>query len=315
MSCPICKHQNTFFVMEVHDDRYGYPGQFHLMRCTDCKHAFLDCAFTPNQLTMLYTNYYPRKSFDIEYYIPYVEESGLSAWINGLKSSAFRWVPENVSVLDIGCGFGESLGYHAARGCYVYGVEADENIRRVAEKFGYNVHIGLFDDKVYEASFFDYVTMDQVIEHVTEPLSTLHGVARILKSGGTAILTAPNASGWGAKVFGSRWINWHTPYHLQFFSKNSIKLVADYAGLEVVKIKTVTNSEWLYFQWLHLITCPKKGEVSGFWSPRKAELAFLQKVCIKALSLIHRTKINHVITRIFDSIGLGDNFVVVLKKP
>lgn len=313
--CPICGSLNSKFVSILYDDRYGYPGQFYLMRCLDCKHAFLDCALSPNQLTMLYTNYYPRKSFDIEHYTPYVEENGLSAWLNGLESSAFRWVPENVSVLDIGCGFGESLGYHAARGCYVYGVEADENISRVVEKFGYNVKIGLFDDKVYEASFFDYVTMDQVIEHVTDPLSTLQGVARILKSGGTAILTTPNASGWGAKFFGSRWINWHTPYHLQFFSKNSIKLVADHAGLEVVKIKTVTNSEWLYFQWLHLITFSKLGEVSGFWSPTKVKLTFLQKAFIKILSLIHKTKANHVITRIFDSIGLGDNFVIVLKKP
>ena len=315
MSCPICKHQYACVVMQIYDDRYGHPGLFSLMRCPRCGHAFLDCVLTPNQLTELYTNYYPRKSFDIEQYTLYTEKSRLSVWFKGLQSSAFLWVPRNVRVLDIGCGFGESLGYHAARGCDVYGVEADENIRRVVEKFGYNVYVGLFDDKVYEADFFDYVTMDQVIEHVTDPLITLQGVARILKSGGTAILTTPNASGWGEKVFGYRWINWHTPYHLQFFSKNSIKLVADNAGLEIVKIRTVTNSEWLHYQWLHLITYPKQGEVSGFWSPTKTGLTFLQKLCIKVLSLIHRTKINHVITRLFDSVGLGDNFVIVLKKP
>lgn len=315
MNCPICKNQYAYAFMQVSDDRYGYPGQFSLIECPSCDHAFLDCALSSSQLTLLYTNYYPRKSFDIQQYKLCTERAGLSAWFNGLKSSAFRWVSKNVRVLDIGCGFGESLGYHTARGCDVYGVEADENIRRVVEKFGYNVHVGLFDDKVYEADFFDYVTMDQVIEHVTDPLLTIQGVARILKSGGTAILTTPNARGWGAKFFGYRWINWHTPYHLQFFSKNSIKLVADNAGLEVVKIKTTTNSEWLYYQWLHLITFPKQGEVSGFWSPIKTKLTFLQKVGIKILSVLHKTKINHVITRVFDSIGLGDNFVVVLKKP
>lgn len=315
MNCPICKRKHTSIVMKLFDDRYGYLGRFSLMKCLGCGHTFLDCSLTPHQLTELYTNYYPRKNFNIEQHTPYTEKSGFSAWFNGLKSSAFRWVPERVSVLDIGCGFGESLGYHANRGCDVYGVEADENIRRVVDKFGYKVHIGLFNDKFYEASYFDYVTMDQVIEHVTDPLSTLQGIARILKSEGTAILTTPNASGWGAKFFGYRWINWHAPYHLQFFSKNSIKSVANEAGLVVVKIKTVTNSEWLHYQWLHLITCPKQGKASGFWSPTKVGLSFLQKTCIKILSLIHRTKIDHVITRIFDSIGLGDNFVVVLKKP
>ncbi len=38
-------------------------------------------------------------------------------------------MPRNVRVLDIGCGFGESLGYYEARGCEAYGVEADENTR------------------------------------------------------------------------------------------------------------------------------------------------------------------------------------------
>lgn len=315
MNCPICKHQYHLVVMKVHDDRYGYPGHFNLMRCANCKHSFLDTSLTKTQLIEMYTNYYPRKSFDIEHYTSYVEKKGLSAWFNGLNGSAFRWVPKSVCVLDIGCGFGESLGYHAARGCDVYGVEADENILRVVKRFGYNIHVGLFDDKVFGADFFDYVTMDQVVEHVTDPLLTLQGVARILKSGGAAILTTPNASGWGVKVFGDRWINWHAPYHLQFFSKKSIKLLADKADLEIVKIKTITNSEWLYYQWIHLITRPKLGEASGFWSTNKIRLTFLQRLCMVILSVLHRTKINHVITRIFDSIGLGDNFVVILKKP
>jgi len=174
-----------------------------------------------------------------------------------------------VRVLDLGCGFGESLGYHAARGCDVYGVEADENIRRVVEKFGYKVHVGLFDDRVYEPEFFDYVTMDQVIEHVTDPLLTLRGVARILKSGGKAILSTPNANGWGAKIFGRRWINWHAPYHLQFFSRDSMRIAAEQAGFEVTQVKTITNSEWLFYQWIHLVTYPKLGEPSWFWSPKK----------------------------------------------
>ena len=285
------------------------------MQCKSCGHAFLNCDFTPGQLTELYTNYYPRKTFDIAQYKPCVEESGFGAWLNGLDSSAFRWVPKNVRVLDVGCGFGESLGYHAARGCDVYGVEADENIRRVAEKFGYKVHVGLFDDRIYEADFFDYVTMDQVLEHVTDPLSTLRGIARILKPGGIAILSLPNAKGWGAKIFGRRWINWHAPYHLQFFSRHSMRLAAEQAGLVAADAKTITNSEWLYYQWIHLVTYPKSGEPSRFWSPNHDGLTLLQRRILRVLGIMHRMKINHFLTRVFDGIGLGDNFVMVLKKP
>ena len=315
MNCPICNHLNIQVIMQSCDDRYGYPGQFNLMKCQQCGHAFLNCDMEPSQIGTLYTDYYPRKSFDINNYKPHSEQSGFLSWFNGLTSSAFLWVPRNVRVLDVGCGFGESLGYHTARGCDVYGVEADENIRRVVEKFGYKVHVGLFDDKVYEQDFFDYVTLDQVIEHVTDPLTTLRGVARILKPGGTAILSTPNAHGWGAKLFGKRWINWHSPYHLQFFTRQSMQLAAQQAGLVLAEVRTVTNSEWLLYQWIHLATFPKLGEQSWFWSPNKTGVVFHQKLLLKCLSLMHKTRINHLVTRLFDSLSIGDNFVFVLKKP
>ncbi|MFK8011405.1 MAG: class I SAM-dependent methyltransferase [Marinicellaceae bacterium] len=314
MSCPICNNLEIKSILQTHDDRYSYPGQFAIMKCLECDHAFLDYEFTSSQLTNLYTNYYPRKNIDIESYKPHSGEIGFVSWFNGLKSSAFRWVPKNVRILDIGCGFGQSLGYHVARGCDVYGVEADENIQRVIDKFGFKVHVGLFDDQVYEPDFFDYLTMDQVVEHVTDPQTTLRGVAKVLKSGGTAILSTPNANGWGAKLFGTRWINWHAPYHLQFFSRKSMKLAAKQAGMEVVSVKTITNSEWLLYQWIHLITYPQQGHSSDFWLQKEVESIFFKKVIIRLFSLLHRTKINHLITRLFDSLGLGDNFVFILKK-
>jgi SAM-dependent methyltransferase len=313
--CPICSDRDIAIVGSQCDDRYAYPGQFAVFRCSYCDHAFLDCNFTSCQLSDLYTNYYPRKNFDISQYKPHREASGPTAWFNGLKSSAFRSVPEKVRVLDVGCGFGQSLGYHAARGCDVYGVEADENIRRVSDQFGFKVHVGLFDGSLYEAGFFDYITMDQVIEHVTDPLSTLRGVARVLKPGGTAIFSTPNSGGWGAKLFGQRWINWHAPYHVQFFSRNSIRLAAEQAGLAVEQINTITNSEWLYYQWIHLATYPKPGVPSSFWSPSDPTRPIVQSPILRTLAVMHRYKINHLLTRFFDSLCLGDNFVFVLKKP
>lgn len=315
LCCPVCKSANLDRKFLLYDDRYGYSGKFPLLHCGNCDHEFLNCNMSSEQLTELYTNYYPRKSFDIESYKPYSEENRFSTWFNGLGSSAFRWVPKRVRILDIGCGFGQSLGYHAARCCDVYGVEADKNIHRVIEKFGFKVHVGLFDDKVYSPEFFEFVTMDQVVEHVTDPVTTLCGVARILKPGGTAILSTPNARGWGPRLFGRRWINWHAPYHLQFFTRQSMRQAAEEAGLVLTEVKTVTNSEWLLYQWIHLATYPKPDKPSWFWSPDKSGAPALQKIMPRLLSLLHRTKINHLVTRLFDGLDMGDNFVFVLKKP
>jgi len=319
MRCCVCEKDHILLLYSLYDDRYGYPGCFNLMHCTSCGHLFLDEKFSPDQLADLYSNYYPRSSFDIETYKFHKETSGFFSWFDGANSSVFRWVPRNVRVLDIGCGFGESLGYHTARGCDVYGVEADENIRRVAEKFGYNVHVGLFDPDVYESDFFDYVTMDQVLEHVVAPLEVLRGVERVLKPGGQVILSVPNAAGWGAKVFGSKWINWHAPYHLQFYSEHSIQVAARKAGLEMIEEKTITPSAWLYFQWLHLLTYPKQGEPSAFWAGAACgdptALSIGKKAASLVLAVLHKIKLNHLITRFFDRLGMGDSRVFILRKP
>jgi hypothetical protein len=44
-------------------------------------------------------------------------------------------------------------------------------------------------------------------------------------------------------------------------------------------------------------------------------MTLLQRQILRALDLMHRLKINHLLTRLFDSLGLGDNYVFVLKKP
>ena len=313
MSCPVCGSESCRYAGTVYDDRYGYPGSFQLFTCANCDHRFLTGKFTPEMLRDLYSNYYPRSSFILENHQPYQEAAGFQAWLNGEGSSPFRWVPMNVRVLDIGCGFGESLGYYESRGCDAYGVEADENIRRVAEKFGYKVHVGLFDPSLYAPDSFDYVTMGQVIEHVTDPVATLRGITRILKPGGTAILSTPNLRGWGARLFRTRWEHWHTPYHLQLFSLSSMRVAAAKAGLILEKSMTVTPSAWLQFQWTHLLTRPRPAEPSAFWSGSR-EMTSAQTTGTRALSLLHKSKLNHLVSRVFDGLGLGDNRLYFLRK-
>jgi len=313
MICNICESDRIYSKYQLYDDRYGYPGYFNLHGCNSCNHAYLKKSLSEQDLIELYTQYYPRREMNVEDYKPIIGEKGFKSWLNGFKSGAYSWVPGKVKVLDIGCGFGEALGYHKQRGCEVYGIEADKNVQRVAEKYGYDVQQGLFHAELYENDFFDYVTMDQVIEHINDPIQVLHDIAEILKPNGKAILSTPNNQGWGAKVFRNRWINWHVPYHVQLFSKKSMQIAARKAGLEVQEIYTVTNSEWLRFQWLHLVFYPKPEKASAYWKGDK-NVGRSKKFIRIILVILHKLKINHLITRVFDGFKMGDNLVFVLKK-
>lgn len=312
--CPICDSSDSRPLRRLYDDRYGYAGEFTLLSCPQCGHRYLDAAFTDEQLTRLYSDYYPRAVLADAPYHPAPAVSGLPAWWRGSARSAFRWVSAGSKVLDIGCGACASLGYLRDIGCQVSGVEADENVRAIAQREGFDVHIGTFDPALYQAGSLDCVTMDQVIEHVSDPRATLQGIARILRPGGTAILSTPNASGWGARLFGARWIHWHAPYHLQHFSRHSMGQAASQAGLEVERVACITDSTWLRYQWLHLLTRPVMGEPSAFWAGQARQTpGFAMRR--RLATLVHLSGIDHLLTRLFDALGQGDNQLFILRKP
>ena len=298
----------------MYDDRFGYPGLFPLRTCRACGHGYLgNSNFSDQQIRQLYSDYYPRRSMKVEDYRPHVERRGFSAWLDGARASAFRWVPRGVRVLDVGSGFGQALGYHVARGCEVWGVESDENALRVAERHGFNVRIGVFNADDFPAAHFDVVTMDQVIEHMRDPVATMEGIRTVLKPGGVAVLSTPNAAGWGARVFGRRWINWHTPYHLHFFSRGSMGIAAKRAGLESRSLGTITPSAWLHYQLIHLATRRAPQQASPFWSG-KGGYTLSDRIVLKGASLLHRSRITHLVTRAFDATGLGDSQLFELRK-
>lgn len=310
--CIICGGR-TVEEFSLYDDRYGFQGCYVLVACQLCGHRSLATHFAPDEICRLYTDYYPRGMESLDDFRASTKESGLCSWLSGDMRSAFRWIPENVRILDIGCGLGESLAYHRSRGCEVYGVEADSNIRRIAERFGFNVHVGLFEPQLYEPGYFDYVTMDQVIEHMNDPLAVLRGIFTVLKSSGVLVVSTPNAQGWGARMFRSRWINWHAPYHLHHFSERSMRIAAEISGFKVELARTLTSSEWLHYQWNHMLLYPFMGEPSPFWS-LKVRRTVRVKFILGMLELVRRTRINHLVTRFFDALGIGDNFLFFLRK-
>lgn len=313
MFCPVCNSNNISGKYSLYDDRYGFPDEYILYECNECNHGVIDGEFDIDTIKDLYTNYYPRKPGDINKNTPHKKDTVFNNWINGSKSHAYQWVPENVRILDIGCGYGQSLAYHKERGCEVYGIEVDTNIQQIADIYDINLHLGQFDPNIYENNFFDYVTLDQVLEHIADPLKLLSGIAKKIKPGGSVIISAPNANGWGSKVFGKRWINWHVPYHIHFYTDKSMQIIAGKAGLKIKDICTITPSDWIYYQWFHLLLYPEKGQPSLYWM-HSNQLTIFQVKIRKILNVMHRIKINHLVTRFFDLLGIGDCKIYFLTK-
>lgn len=314
MDCPVCSSSSNHHKHKLYDDRYGYEGYFNLQACYECSHIYLAGAPTDSALGDLYTNFYPRKSYNLDNFRAYKKGVFLQNWLVGGKSSACQSVTSGSRVLDIGCGYGETLAYMESAGCDVYGIDADRNVEQVAKKYGFKIHIGVFNNSIYEKDFFDFVSMNQVIEHIPNIKETFAAISKILKSGGYCVMSTPNANGWGAKLFGSRWLNWHAPYHQQFLSKKSIQILAEQHGFQIEKIQTITRSEWVVYQILHLLNYPKYGEPSSFWAPYNQKRTFVKKILQKIIVASQFILIPQLATRVFDMLGVGDNYLIVLKK-
>ncbi|MGB9234765.1 MAG: class I SAM-dependent methyltransferase [Terriglobales bacterium] len=119
-----------------------------------------------------------------------------------LDQVASCWeIPSQALVLDVGSGVGgfvvgcRQLGYRA------FGVEPDRigaggrvtSIRIAARRLPENVFVAAVGDALpFAGKTFDLVTLNQVVEHVPDPIAVLREAARVLRPGGAMYVACPN---------------------------------------------------------------------------------------------------------------------------
>lgn len=131
-------------------------------------------------------------------------------WIDPQKSSAKRLLPQlrlqyarhaarmlrlfpspwDTAVLDYGMGWGEWCEMAQAFGFKVHGVELSEERVARARSRG----IGASSPKEMPAGPYDYIYMEQVLEHVPRPGETLRDLLSKLKPGGYIHIGVPDGS-------------------------------------------------------------------------------------------------------------------------
>src|SRR5262245_54287248 len=179
-TCPICQNHdeknNLCKVSLVHPDVHD------LLECPGCGVRYFDPAPGLAQLEQFYAP--PYFNFDRAR-----EEGKGMAFARRLQ----RWKPGG-RFLDVGCATGYFLhGIKMHSDWEVHGVEFSASAARFArEQLHLNVRPGELGDAAYPKEFFDYVHVNNVIEHVLHPIPLLAECHRILKPGGFCFLSVPN---------------------------------------------------------------------------------------------------------------------------
>jgi SAM-dependent methyltransferase len=155
-----------------------------------------------------------------------------------------RTVPDDVPlrILDVGCGTGLNAEHLAAKGHTVMGLD----LSPVAiSKFRQKGFEGIVCDIEKEggvpfpSSSFDLVFASEVIEHVADTAAFLAELNRLVRPGGTLVLSTPNSAFWPYRilgVLGRTATECQHPGHVRFFSKRYLASVLEIAGFSVEKI-------------------------------------------------------------------------------
>ncbi len=100
-------------------------------------------------------------------------------------------------MLDVSCGPGVALNWFKnEKGWLVNGIDPDLHSARVAKsKFDIDIQSGLISDLRASEESFDFVIMDNSLEHYFDPLAAMLRVYRLLRSGGLFCIIVPNAAG------------------------------------------------------------------------------------------------------------------------
>jgi len=111
------------------------------------------------------------------------------------------WVGSNRDVLDLGCLDGTIGELFVRQGNRVTGIDASRNALEKARSRGLDARLGNLDEPLAlpDASF-DVVFAGEIIEHVMNADAFAGEVYRVLRPGGTFVVTTPNLAALGRRL-------------------------------------------------------------------------------------------------------------------
>jgi 2-polyprenyl-3-methyl-5-hydroxy-6-metoxy-1,4-benzoquinol methylase len=198
-SCPACNataapplltipYQQSDLQGYLHRIGFGLPAEWFLETpfavhlCPDCETLFQGWVLEESQLAKLYGQN------SAEHRAP--SDSSLLSLAHLAHDAMLlrRLIPvSKPRVLDYGMGWGRFALLAQAFGCEVTGVEASDTTREHAQRHG----IRVCEEGALESAEYDFVLVDQVLEHLSDPAATLTRLAQCLKPGGLLLAGVP----------------------------------------------------------------------------------------------------------------------------
>lgn len=242
MECLICNSNNQKNIFsQCTDLEYAKGGKYNFYKCGNCGLIYINPVPSINELL----SFYPSD------YHGYTESrSALTKFLINLNTKSRARLYKKLiggkgNILDVGSADGNHFSLLNKYGKWnFWGIEFNEEIAKKGRNNGFKIITDTLENHNFNGLKFDLIIMNNLIEHVTNPVETLNKAKEILNLGGIIIGETPNVNSLDFHLFGKYWGGLHVPRHTFIFDKNNLRVLGEKVGLSSNFKQKIDTNHW-----------------------------------------------------------------------
>lgn len=233
-NCVLCHSKDFIFFLEnMEDFEYGMKGEFRLAKCRSCGLISLVPLSTTEELL----NFYPESYHCYNNPISNFTKLLVAFSLKKQAREIVKLIGKQGVVLDVGCAKGEHFEVFNKIGNWrLIGIDFNKRVAEEGRKKGRKIYCTTLEEFNYAKESFDLVIMDHLLEHVTNPVSTLKSANRLLKKNGYLIGSVPNINSLDRLLTGRYWGGYHFPRHVYHFTPQTLTKLFEKSHFNLEKV-------------------------------------------------------------------------------
>ncbi len=249
---------------------YFIKKTWQIVRCPSCK--LMAVENVPADLSPYYSEGYFMGDVTLDGYIDYDldKEVTKKSYLDYLDVLG-KYINKqgSVNMFEVGCATGFFMDLARQRGWQTEGIDISEYAVKKAQEKGLAATTATLES-YQSAKKFDVIVMQDLIEHVKDPVDVINRAKNLLAENGLLLFTTPDAGSLWARVWNKNWHAFVPPQHLFYFSAKNLGSILEKNGFKVVhsahhgKWFTVPYIIRLLYSWTGLNSFSKLAE----WSSR-----------------------------------------------